>query len=393
MIPAPMGTPWWLAVGAVGAGGFLGALARFGLSGLAHKLAGTGFPYGTLAVNVTGCLVIGFVLVFAIEHGKMSDHARLLIVTGFLGSLTTFSAFGHETLVLFRDGKAALGMTNILGNVIIGLVAVAIGGLAADAVAGQPAPKQEQRDDERPRTPPAIDTLFQHGETQGPDGKVEYRVRRLPGRDGPQPAILFLHGRGESGSDNRLQLKNGLPPAVAESPEDWPFVVIAPQKLGGDKQWEDYAGEVLAILEHEIEIGRVDPERVALTGLSQGGHGVWSLAVLAPEKFSAFFSVCGYGDTYRFDGDGSLRFNQDPQSPFVARVARAVAGKPVRIRHGAEDDVVPVEQARIVAGAIESAGGAVDIEAYPGVGHDSWVRAYREVGVAEWFGSALRGSE
>ncbi|MEM9065290.1 MAG: fluoride efflux transporter CrcB [Planctomycetota bacterium] len=373
----------WLAVGAVGLGGCLGALARFGLSEAAHRLAGTGFPYGTLIANGLGCLLIGFVLFFVLEREHVSEHARLLIVTGFLGSLTTFSAFGHETLMLFKDGKAVLAMANVLSNVIIGVLAVAIGAAVASAVASeQPARGLEGG----PNPPSMIDIVFQQGQAQTSHGVIRYRVKHVLGEPHQaRPAIVFLHGSGECGTDNRRQVAVGLPPVIAKSPSDWPFVVIAPQKPTVESQWEDHAEDVLAALDAEIAAGRVDPDRVVLTGLSQGGHGVWSIAMLAPDRFCAFFSVCGWGPSYTRSESGEYVFNADPENPYLKHIATAVRGKPVRIRHGVEDQVVPVDQSVLVGQAIRASGGEVDIELYDGVDHFAWVPAYEDPASLSWF--------
>ncbi len=113
-------------------GGGLGSVLRFLIALLAFRAAGPGFPWGTLAVNLTGCLAIGLIAGFtAHRHAEgvtvapfagMDHSARLLLVTGLLGGFTTFSAFGVETADFFRlnqPGKAAL---YVLASVLLGLV-------------------------------------------------------------------------------------------------------------------------------------------------------------------------------------------------------------------------------------------------------------------------------
>ena len=116
--------PAWLAVGI---GGFVGAIARFQLSGWlsawSEKQYGRVYPVGTLAVNVLGCLLIGLLMTLA-EHKRLSADAQRLLVTGCLGSLTTFSTFGLDTVNLFREGRSGLGIVYVLANVIVGLTAV-----------------------------------------------------------------------------------------------------------------------------------------------------------------------------------------------------------------------------------------------------------------------------
>lgn len=85
------------------------------------------FPLGTLAVNVSGCLLIGLVLGLAEERGSISRELRLLLVTGFLGGYTTFSAFGWETYSLIRADDFARAGANIVASVVLGLAAVFLG--------------------------------------------------------------------------------------------------------------------------------------------------------------------------------------------------------------------------------------------------------------------------
>jgi CrcB protein len=121
---------------AVGMGGALGALARYGLSGLAHRLYSGDFPLGTLAVNVLGCVAIG-ALAWMVEDRQMfGPEARLFVRIGFLGSLTTFSTFGHETFELLRDAEWLPALANVGANVLLGLTGVALGWIGAKALFG-----------------------------------------------------------------------------------------------------------------------------------------------------------------------------------------------------------------------------------------------------------------
>ena len=120
----------------VGVGGFLGALARWGLTLLSQRVLGEGFPAGTLICNLLGCFLIGGVLALLEGGEHLSAHARLFLVTGLLGSLTTFSTFGAETLELAQGSEWGKAAGYLFGNVVIGLAAVALGrGLALKALA------------------------------------------------------------------------------------------------------------------------------------------------------------------------------------------------------------------------------------------------------------------
>jgi len=112
---------------AVGAGGFVGAIARYGLSGLVYRWFGESFPVGTLAVNLLGCLVIGLLSALSEDRQALSAHARLFVMIGLLGSFTTFSTFGYETVELLRSGSVKLALLNAVGSVVLGLAAVILG--------------------------------------------------------------------------------------------------------------------------------------------------------------------------------------------------------------------------------------------------------------------------
>jgi len=112
----------------VGAGGFVGAIARHAMGGWLMALATQPrFPFGTLAVNVLGCALIGVFAAFAEAIPSLNGPARLLLVTGVLGGFTTFSAFGLETLLMLRRGDTALAAAYVAASLVLGLVAVWIG--------------------------------------------------------------------------------------------------------------------------------------------------------------------------------------------------------------------------------------------------------------------------
>ena len=123
---------------AVGLGGFAGAVLRYAITGWVQHRFPTFLPAGTLAVNVLGCLVIGFLMTIIIDQPAGNEawiphSVRLFLITGILGSLTTFSAFGYETVELFREDRIRLALWNVAGNMGLGLPAVCLGRLAARA--------------------------------------------------------------------------------------------------------------------------------------------------------------------------------------------------------------------------------------------------------------------
>lgn len=119
----------------IGAGGAAGALLRYALSGVAYRLLGETFPWGTLIVNVIGCFLIGLLWAVA-ERAPFPPGIHLLVFTGVLGAFTTFSTYGIETFDLLRDGQIVLGLANFLASNVIGLGAVILGFIIARALFG-----------------------------------------------------------------------------------------------------------------------------------------------------------------------------------------------------------------------------------------------------------------
>jgi len=118
---------WWVAL-LVGLGGFVGSILRYGLSGLVHRfLPFTTFPYGTLTVNVTGCLLIGVMSGLAETRQLFGPDFRAFLFIGTLGGFTTFSTFGFETFSFLRDGEHVRVTINIVANVVVGLASVWFG--------------------------------------------------------------------------------------------------------------------------------------------------------------------------------------------------------------------------------------------------------------------------
>jgi CrcB protein len=117
----------------VGLGGALGSMARFWLSGLVSTQIGETFPWGTLAVHVTGPFVIGFFATLTWPDGRMfvGGTTRQFVMTGICGGYTTFSSFSLQTLNLAQDGEWWRAGGNVLSSVTVCLIAVWLGHLAA----------------------------------------------------------------------------------------------------------------------------------------------------------------------------------------------------------------------------------------------------------------------
>ncbi len=119
----------WISLGAL-----LGANLRYFLTRIITRYSDAAFPYGTLVINVTGSLVLGFFLVWTTERVLANPLWRLLVAVGFCGSYTTFSSYAYETIAYFEQGHWALFATNILTNNVFCLVAVLVGAVIARAI-------------------------------------------------------------------------------------------------------------------------------------------------------------------------------------------------------------------------------------------------------------------
>ena len=223
----------------------------------------------------------------------------------------------------------------------------------------------------------------------GADGaKLGYRLLVPQNYDAAQkyPAVLFLHGAGERGTDNTAQLKHGAPlflkPDVREK---YPCFVIAPQcppeqKWSAVKGWssaEAFSAEptgpmqlALGALEALTKEYSIDPDRLYITGLSMGGYGTWDAITRAPTKWAAAIPICGGGDPVRIASAKNV---------------------PVWAFHGMNDQPVPVERSRELIAALKAAGGTPLYSEYPYVAHDSWTIAYGEPELLPWLFAQRRG--
>lgn len=198
------------------------------------------------------------------------------------------------------------------------------------------------------------------------------------------PVVLFLHGSGERGRNNRAQLGQGLPPWLAEHGAGFPAVVVIPQAPAGSR-WNGAIEQMaLKALDDSIGEWHGDRRRLYLTGLSMGGYGAWQIALDHPGMFAAAAIVCG---GIRHPNDhADLRVQgipADAADPY-AWLAAHLGTLPVWIFHGALDDVVPPDESRRMHAALQARGAEVRYTEFAGVRHASWQAAYATQELWPW---------
>ena len=115
-------------------GAILGANVRYWVGGWAANRFGTTFPYGTLIINVTGSLILGFFITLVTDRFLVDPRWRLLVAIGFLGAYTTFSTYTYESVNMILKGQVWLGLVNLFGSSILGAAAMLTGILLGKAV-------------------------------------------------------------------------------------------------------------------------------------------------------------------------------------------------------------------------------------------------------------------
>ena len=197
-------------------------------------------------------------------------------------------------------------------------------------------------------------TGFIHKEYEGAKYQIFVPYEHKSGEK--LPVILFLHGSGETGTDGELQAKQGIGTAIRKREKTFPFLTILPQSHKRNWKADSEDGKrAMAILDLIMKEYDGDPKRTYLTGLSMGGAGTWSVAMAYPERWAAIVPICGRGD--------------DSQAAKIAKI-------PCWDFHGDADTAVPVKGSRDMIAALKAAGGEPKYTEYPGVGHESWDRAY-----------------
>jgi len=193
------------------------------------------------------------------------------------------------------------------------------------------------------------------------------------------PIILFLHGRGERGTEGMWQTQIGLPQEVRDHPERWPFIIVMPQcpqaSYWTDPEMENMA---MAALDQEANEFHADAERTYLAGLSLGGYGAWELARSRPHRWAAI-TIISSGVFWTYAPE---RWAQVTTLP--AEYARAVGRTPIWLFHGTDDNVVAPRESELMFDAVKANGGHIRLWMYQGLRHDSWTRAFNEPELPRW---------
>jgi predicted peptidase len=193
------------------------------------------------------------------------------------------------------------------------------------------------------------------------------------------PLVLFLHGAGERGNDNTIQLVHGLSEFVkVDNRSDFPCFVIAPQ-CPAEKKWvevdwtktEHDMPEKMSVslkltdelLQQISEESPIDTNRIYITGLSMGGYGTWDFIQRKPNYFAAAIPICGGAD-----------------ENYADRLIKL----PLWAFHGDQDNAVPLIRTTRMIAAIKKAEGNPKMTIYPGVGHNSWTQTYANREVLRW---------
>ena len=195
------------------------------------------------------------------------------------------------------------------------------------------------------------------------------------------PLVLWLHGGGSRGNDLKLLLAHGNEHGIgflarADNQVRYPSYILAPQcptnRFWGDSQSNHPTTEMKLVLEILEKVRReyaVDSRRVYVMGMSLGGYGTWDIITRNPATFAAAVPICGGGEVSN---------------------ASLIAKTPIWAFHGDEDEMVNVSESRRMVEAIKKAGGQPRYTEYKGVGHNSWVQAFKEPDFLSWIFAQTR---
>lgn len=197
---------------------------------------------------------------------------------------------------------------------------------------------------------------------------LNYQLWGNPGLDGTKryPIVVWLHGSGQSGTDNQSQLGGAPKIWTGEANQsEHPCFLLAPQCPSADIGWKNQvADNLLALIADLTEHLPIDENRLYLTGSSMGGFGTFSIAAKYPKVFAACVPLCGGGDL---------------------KTAEILKSTPFWVFHGDKDDMVPVERSRAIVATVKQAGGELmNYTELEGAGHGITGLVYPRADLYEW---------
>ncbi|MGC4022827.1 MAG: prolyl oligopeptidase family serine peptidase [Cyclobacteriaceae bacterium] len=238
-------------------------------------------------------------------------------------------------------------------------------------------------------------SLYLKREYKNKEGKtLPYRILFPENYDRSKkyPLVLFLHGRGECGTDNEKQLIHGSKLFLSESArKNFPAIIVFPQcpeedywgSVKVDRSTSpislsfDYSNPITTSLKSAIELVKrikkeesVDAKRIYVTGLSMGGMGTFEAVYRYPKLFAAALPICGGGDAKKYD--------------------KRVSKIPFWVFHGTDDGAVNVKLSREMVEKLKQLNAVVKYSEYPGVNHNSWDNAFAEPDFLSWMFSNKR---
>ena len=177
------------------------------------------------------------------------------------------------------------------------------------------------------------------------------------------PLVLFLHGAGERGDSLDMVETHGIPKLIKNG-KDFPFITLAPQ-CPRFQYWPEPVNvkALIQLVEKIITQFRIDHNRVYSTGLSMGGFGTLAIAKERPDLFAGIIPVCGGVDTTNIKNLKTM---------------------PIWLFHGAEDEVVPVRNSKIVYQTLKKINPKIYLTIYPDINHNSWDMTYDNTDIYDW---------
>ena len=200
------------------------------------------------------------------------------------------------------------------------------------------------------------------------------------------PVILFLHGSGERGSDNRIQLRLGIGPYVRDHAATFPAIVVFPQMPTTGREGSAGPSTIALMdliattaLDRTLAEVRADSARIYITGLSLGAIRSWEIVYARPNLFAASVPIAGELCGFCLIGERPTTIAQGS-----AFAVRRLAALPIWVFHGGADGTVPAAADRTLVEVFRAAGSPIKYTEYPGVGHDAWGTAYHDPALWTW---------